>query len=192
VVGLAVCAAYALLYCRPSVKNVAAMCSMGISAYAASWVPLLVREHRTAYYLITANTFIFEYHRHINAIHPFLSQSWWLWIFRFKPDPDLTYLIANPVIVLLGLPAIGVLLWQRKPLLPALYLAHIMQWAIAIRPQTFYYYYLEAFTWLTLALAVALQNISIRRVRLDVMATGFAAAMFARWYLQWYAQFYGM
>jgi hypothetical protein len=67
-------------------------------------------------------------------------------------------------------------------LLPALYIAHLMQWAIGTKPLTFYYYYFEAFTWLTVALAVAMQGVAIRRVRLDVVATACALAVFVNWY----------
>ena len=102
---------------------------------------------------------------------------WWSWIIRFQPQPSLSYLIGNPVVGILGLFGVGVLLWQKKALLPALYFAHILQWAIAIKPLTFYYYYFEAFTWLTVASAVAMQGVTIRRVRLDVVATACAGAV---------------
>jgi dolichyl-phosphate-mannose-protein mannosyltransferase len=180
-IGLFVCIAYALVYCRPSLKAAAVMMATAIAAYAASWVPLIVREHRTAYYLLTANAFILDFQRHAKG-DPRISQMWWTWIFRLHPQPSLSYLVGNPVIGILGLAALVVLLWQRKPLLPALYFAHVMQWAIAIRPVTYYYYYFEPFTWLSVALAVAMQDITIRRVRLDVVVTGCALVAFVLWF----------
>jgi dolichyl-phosphate-mannose-protein mannosyltransferase len=181
VVGLSVCAAYAVVRCQPVFKSaiVTAIVTTGTAAmvYAASWVPLLIREHRPAYYWLAANRFIYEFHRHAEG-DPRLGEVWWSWILRFKPQPSLSYLVGNPVIATLGLVAVFVLLWRRKPLLAALYIAHVLQWAIGVKPLTFYYYYFEAFTWLTVALAVAMQGVTIRRVRLDVVATACAAAAF--------------
>jgi 4-amino-4-deoxy-L-arabinose transferase-like glycosyltransferase len=177
VFGLLVCLAYALVYHRPFLKNAILMTATAILAYAASWVPLMVREHRPPIYLLTANQFILEFHRHITA-DPRLGQSWWTWIFRFQPQPSLFYLLGNPFVGIFGLAAVAVLIWRKQPLLPALYIAHVLQWAIAIRPLTFYYHYFEAFTWLTVALAVAMQGVVLRRVRIDVVATACAAAVF--------------
>ena len=189
-VGLAVCVAYALLYRRPFIKSAVAetgtMIATALSVYAASWIPLLDREHRTADYLIRANTFIFEFHRHFKD-YPRVGQMWWTWLFRTDPQPSLFYLLGNPVIAVTGLIAVGVLLWRRQPLLPALYLAHLAQWAIGIKPITFYYYYFEAFMWLTVALAVAMQNVTVLRARIDIAVTGCASAFFVFWYLHWYA-----
>lgn len=181
-IGLLVCIAYALVDCRPFLKAASVMMATTIAAYAASWVPLIVREHRTAYYLLTANSFILEFQRHAKG-EPRISQMWWTWIFRLHPQPSLSYLVGNQVIGILGLVALVVLLWQRKPLLPALYFAHVMQWAIAIRPVTYYYYYFEPFCWLSVALAVAMQDITIRRVRLDVVVTGCALVACIFWYV---------
>ncbi len=177
IVGLLVCLAYALLYYRPFFKITAIMTATAISVYVLSWIPLLVREHRTARYFLSANAFIYEFHRHAKG-DPRLGEMWWSWIFRFHPQPSLFYLVGNPIIAIFGLAASAVLLWQKKFLLPALYIAHVAQWAIGIKPLTFYYYYFEAFTWLTVALAVAMQGVSIKRVRLDVVATASALAVF--------------
>lgn len=178
VFGLAVCLGYLVIHCRPFIKRVAMMSGAAIAAYAGSWVPLMIREHRPASYLYTANVFIFQFQRHAKG-DARVSQMWWSWLVRIQPQPSLSYLVGNPVIGVLGLMAIIVLLWRRKGLLPALYLANVLPWAIAVRPVTYYYYYLEGFCWLTVALAVALQGVAVRRVRLDVVATACAAAAFA-------------
>jgi hypothetical protein len=129
VVGLAVCTAYALVYYRSVVKNLALMAGSAIAVYVGSWVPLIVREHRNAHYLIAANTFILQFHRHATTdSRP--GEPWWTWVVRFDLQEAPMELIANPVIGILGLAAIVALLWRRRPLLPALYLAHILQWAI--------------------------------------------------------------
>jgi hypothetical protein len=156
---------------------VAAMAGAAIFVYAASWIPLIVREHRTTHYMLMANTFIYQFHRHADG-DPRIGEAWWSWIFRFQPQPSLSYLVGNPVVGVLGLAALVALLWKKQPLLPALYAAHLLQWAIGVKPLTFYYYYFEAFTWLTIALAVAMQGVTIRRVRLDVVTTACAAAAF--------------
>lgn len=182
VIGLFVCVAYALFCFRAVVRSVATMAGVAFAVYAASWIPLLIREHRPARYLLTANVFIFEFHRHPKG-DPRLGEAWWSWIFRIHPQPALSYLVGNPVIAILGLVAVFVLFWQKKPLLPALYIAHLMQWAVAIKPLTFYYYYFEAFTWLTVALAIAMQGATIRRVRLDMVITACAFIVFAHWYV---------
>jgi dolichyl-phosphate-mannose--protein O-mannosyl transferase len=182
VIGLLVCVAYALFCHKTGVKSLATMVGVACAIYAASWIPLLIREHQPARYLLTANLFIFEFHRHPKG-DPRLGEAWWSWIFRIHPQPALSYLVGNPVVAILGLVAIFVLLWQRKPLLPALYIAHVMQWVIAIKPLTFYYYYFEAFTWLTVALAIAMQGATIRRVRLDVIITACVVVVFAHWYV---------
>jgi len=51
-----------------------------------------------------------------------------------------------------------------------------LQWALAHSLPQYYYYYLDSFTWLTIALAVAMQGISFKRVRLDVVVTTCAIA----------------
>jgi hypothetical protein len=104
------------------------------------------------------------------------SDPWWAWMFRFEQHDSLSQLLANPVIASLGLLALVALLWQRKPLLPALYALHMLQWALAHSLPQYYYYYLDSFTWLTIALAVAMQGISFKRVRLDVVVTTCAIA----------------
>ncbi len=179
--GFAACLAYALIYCRSFITRAAIMAGTALSVYVGSWIPLLLREHRTAGYLLTANKFIFDFHRYAKG-DPRLGEAWWSWIVRLQPQPSLLYLLGNPVIAILGIAAVVTLLWQRKPLLPALYIAHVLPWAIAIKPLTFYYYYFEAFMWLTVALAVAMQGLAVRRVRLDVIATGCAALQFVNWF----------
>ncbi len=167
VVGLAVCAAYALVYYRPVIKGLALTAGSALTVYVGSWVPLIVREHRNAFYLFTANAYILQFHRHATT-DPRPGEPWWTWIFRLDLQEAPMELIANPVIGILGLVAITVLLWRRKPLLPALYIAHILQWAVVSYHWSHYYYYLEAFTWLTVALAVSMQDVKIGRVRLDI------------------------
>lgn len=178
-VGLAVCAAYALVYYRPALKSLALMLGSAVAVYVAGWVPLLIREHRSVQYLIAGNAFILQFHRHATN-DPRPGEPWFTWITSLNLPDAATELTANPVICILGLLAIALLLWRRKPLLPALYVAHVAQWAITSSHWQHYYYYLEAFTWLTLALAVAMQGVTIQRLRADVLVTACAASLMAQ------------
>ncbi len=166
-VGLLVCGAYALWKNKRAVANVLLMGGTAVATYAVTWIPLVVREHRGGAYLIAANRFILHFHRFaVTDSRP--GEPWFTWPITFDQQQSLTEMIANPVVASFGLVALGVLLWGRKPLLPALYVAHVMQWAIVSYHWQHYYYYLSAFTWLTLALANALQGAAMQRFKLDV------------------------
>jgi dolichyl-phosphate-mannose--protein O-mannosyl transferase len=180
--GLVVCVAYALAYYRPFLKSMAVMTASANAAYTAGWIPLLLREHRSISYLLSASAFILQFQRHAKG-DPRIGQAWSSWIIRFQPQASLSYVVANPIIAILGLVAMAVLLWRKQLLLPALYIANILPWVIAIRPVTYYYYYFEPFTWLTVALALAMQGVKFGRVRLDVVVTACTAAVFVHWYL---------
>jgi dolichyl-phosphate-mannose-protein mannosyltransferase len=185
--ALVVCGIYALLRYRGitkngvtrivAIRNFFLLAGSSLAAYIASWVPLLVREHRNLAYLVRANLYILvshaQYRQRMIDARP--SDPWWAWMFRFEQHDSLSQLLANPVIASLGLLALVALLWQRKPLLPALYALHMLQWVLAHSLPQYYYYYLDSFTWLTIALAVAMQGISFKRVRLDVLVTACAA-----------------
>jgi dolichyl-phosphate-mannose-protein mannosyltransferase len=191
--ALVVCGIYTLFHYPDVPKNAAArnagtrivvirnfllLAASSLAAYIASWIPLLVREHRNLAYLVRANLYILvshaQYRQRMIDARP--SDPWWAWMFRFEQHDSLSQLLANPVIASLGLLALVALLWQRKPLLPALYAFHMLQWVLAHSLPQYYYYYLDSFTWLTIALAVAMQGISFKRVRLDVLVTACAVA----------------
>jgi len=181
-VGLTVCGAYALVKNKRAVVDVLLMGSTAVATYAVTWIPLMVREHRSGTYLITANRFILHFHQFaVTDSRP--GEPWFTWPTMFGQQESLTEMVANPVVAAFGLVALVVLLWNRKPLLPALYVAHIMQWAIVSSHWQHYYYYLEAFTWLTMALASAMQGVTIRRLKLDVivLACALASASYPVW-----------
>ena len=179
VVGLSVCLTYSALLHYDAitrVRNAGLMGGTAVVVYFASWLPLVIREHRSLGYLIKANTYILHFHRYASSdMRP--GEPWWTWLTTFNVPEALTELTANPVIGILGLAAIAVLVWHRKLLLAALFIGHIMQWAITSSHWQHYYYYLEAFTWLTLALAVATQDVTVRRIRVDVLVTACAATL---------------
>ncbi len=176
--ALVVCGIYSLLRSRRVTKGLLLMTGSSVAAYFLSWVPLLLREHRSVAYLYAANRYILLSHAHYRQTMVDLraSDPWWAWMIRFEQKSSLMELLANPVVASLGLLALVALLWRRKPLLPALYSFHMLQWALAHALPQYYYYYLDAFTWLTIGLAVALQGVSFKRVRLDVLVTACAGS----------------
>ncbi len=187
IVALVVCGLYSLIQSRRVTRNLVVMAASSLAAYVVSWIPLLLREHRSITYLFAANRYILVSHAQYvqHMIDSRASDPWWEWIFRFEQPGGPMQLMANPVIASLGLVAIILLLWQRKPLLPALYALHILQWALAHSLPQYYYYYLDAFTWLTIGLAIAMYGLSFKRVRLDVAVT--AAALVSTLWPFWAA-----
>ena len=175
VVGLIVCSAYALVVFR-SVKRSALMIGSAIAVYFATWIPLLIREHRRLSYLVAGNTFILHFHRHATTDLR-AGEPWWTWPTTLSIPEAPMEMLANPVIAILGLAALALLLWHHKPLLPVLFLGHMAQWAVTSSHWQHYSYYLEPFTWLTLALAVALKDMTIRRMRADVLVLASAASL---------------
>ena len=174
--ALVACCLYLLFQHRHITKNLLLVAGSSLAAYVVSWIPLLIREHRSLTYLYSANHYILFSHAHYreNMIDLRPLDPWWASILRFQQQETFRQLIANPVIASLGLIALVVLLWQHKPLLPTLYTLHILQWAIVRYLPQYYYYYLDSFTWLTIALAVALCGISFKRIRLDLVVTACA------------------
>ena len=107
---------------------------------------------------------------------------------RLEPKQTLGHLVANPIIGLLGLVAVVALLVRRTDrsyILSILYLGHLGQWVVGIRPMTFYYYYFEAFSMLAPALAIAMRGLEWRKVRADVIVTAFSLLFFLYWFPTW-------
>lgn len=185
VTALVVCGIYSLVHFRRVTKGLLLMAGSSLATYAVSWVPLLVREHRSVAYLFAANRYILLSHAHYaqTMVDLRAHDPWWASMIRFEQPGGLMQLMANPVIASLGLFALVALLWQRKPLLPALYAVHIFQWALAHALPQYYYYYLDAFTWLTIGLAVAMQGVSFKQLRLDLAVTACAlgSALWPLW-----------
>lgn len=164
------------------------MWSTAVATYFITWIPLLMREHRPASYLITANAFILHYHR--TAVAPAgVAEPWWKWLVLIEPTRSSGLFVANPLISALGLTAIVMLIWcpTRSGFTPPvmLYLAHILPWALSVRPSSYYYYYFEAFTFLVIVLAMALTRISWSKARLDAITVGTALIYFVYWYPAW-------
>lgn len=188
--GLIACLIVAFLE-RVCIKSVATMLMAAFGTYLVAWLPLLIREHRPLSDIVAANQFIYHFHRHAPA-DPRLGEPWWTWILHLEPKQSLGHLVANPVIGLLGLFAVVALLLvrlanreSRSYILSLLYIGHLGQWAVGVRPQTFYYYYFEAFAVLAPALAIAMHGLEWRKIRADVVVTACSLLFFAYWYPTW-------
>ena len=185
-VGLIACLIVAVLE-RTRLGQVVLMLATTIAAYLVIWIPLLVREHRPLTYIVAANQYIYHFHRYF-PVYPGLGQPWWTWIFRLEPQQSFDFLVGNPVIGVLGLFAVVALLVKRTGtsyIISLLYLGHLGQWVVGMRPMTFYYYYFEAFSVLAPALAIALRGAEWRKVRIDVAVTALSFLFFAYWYPSW-------
>jgi dolichyl-phosphate-mannose--protein O-mannosyl transferase len=104
--------------------------------------------------------------------HPYQSH-WWQWVANWRPiwflyeKVDGAYrgvlMIGNPLTMWLGLPAViacAIWGWLRRDgsmmAAAVLYFASLALWIVAPKPVQFYYHYLLAGTFLTIALALVL------------------------------------
>lgn len=183
--GLLACLGFALYKRRllwPCVMG-----SVAFVTYCVTWIPLLIREHRPLSYLLTANLTIFRFHR---TLPPWDSgEPWWTWFLRTEQTRTFAPFLANPVIGLLGLLALGVIVLFRSKrhyiLLVILYCANILPWVLGAKAITFYHYYFEAYSVLPIALAAASERLSVYKVPLDFVLTAAAFGYFVYWYPTW-------
>jgi len=191
IVGLIACVIVAVIE-RVQLRPIMSMLAAALVTYLAIWVPLFIRERRPLAEIVSANLYVYRFHHYAPA-DPRLGEPWWTWIFRLEPKQSLAHLVANPVIGSLGLFAVVALLVNRFLLhkrgycyiLSLLYLGHLGQWVVGVRPQTFYYYYFEAFTILAPTLAVAMQRLEWRGLRADIVVTAASLLFFLYWYPTW-------
>ena len=190
-IGLVSCVLVAFIE-RSRLRPAVVFVGTAFATYLVAWIPLFVREHRSLNGIVAANLYVFRYH-HYAHVEPHFGEPWWTWIFRLEPKASLAYLMGNPVVGVLGLFAVAALLVHRfserqkgvSYIFSLLYLGHLGQWVVGVRPQTFYYYYFEAFAMLAPALALAMQSLKWRRIRADVVVTACALLFFAYWYPVW-------
>jgi len=189
-VGLIACLLVAMVE-RERLKTSFALLATCLGTYILVWLPLLIRERRPLAGILAANEYIFHFHKYLKD-DPRFSEPWWSWILRLEPKPSLGYLLANPIIGVLGLFAVAALLVYRlrgdkskSYILFLLYIGHLAQWAIGLRTLTYYYYYLESYVVLAPALAIAMQGLRWRTIRADVVVTALSLLFFAYWYPTW-------
>lgn len=156
---------------------------LSIASYLICFVPVILRQHSGIDSLYEMQVFILQFHRHTFG-SVVLNQTWYKWILRMHPEYGLFYLIANPMITIIGLVCLPIVLFCRQGrLLAILYLANLTFWAVAHRPFEYYYYYLDAFVFLCPVIAFAcLQIRSKLNVRLDAATMLTCSAGFAMYY----------
>jgi predicted membrane-bound dolichyl-phosphate-mannose-protein mannosyltransferase len=155
-IGLAV----VYLVCLKKVRKAGLVGVSAVVSYVWSWFPYL-GLHPIKFY--QAQLFIFHFHRTAtgNAV---LATPWYSWPLRSDPQPSLDYLSGNPVIVFaaLFLAAAAIAfrfrarLDARQWLVVAGSIVFWLQWAVTGRQFMFYYYFLDAMMFLSIAVALAL------------------------------------
>jgi len=140
--------------------------------YCLSFWPLCQRLHRpfTLAELAAMNRFIWQYHVNCPG-NPWLDTRWYSWIFRRTPEPALSYLMGNFVVVWGGFVALLICGWRflRNPafaegLVLLLYLVNLLQWVAIPQQRTVYYYYYPCAMFLGISLAIVLKNIMTVRI----------------------------
>ncbi len=158
--AVVVLAIICLLNCTRA-KRLLCFTAAAIATYSLGFLPLMFRDHSQRSF-VGMNLFILRFHEHA-AGNPFLAQPWYKWVFRTQPWDAMDFMVANPVITFFGLAALVVALYYKEYLLVALYAGNLALWATAARPFEYYYYYLEAFSFLAPTIAVAVWRLNLNR-----------------------------
>lgn len=176
--AVAVLAITCLLYCKQA-KRLLCFVSAAIATYSLGFVPLMLRDPSQRSF-VGMNLFILHFHEHATG-NRFMAQPWYEWVFRTQPWDAMDFMVANPVITFFGLAALVVALYYKEYLPVALYAGNLGLWATTARPFEYYYYYLEAFSFLAPAIAIALWRLNLNRklgFRPEVAIVGLALAGF--------------
>lgn len=154
-------------------------------AYCITWLPV-TGLHPLVF--LRAQLFILHYHTHFHGGPRTLYDPWYHWLIRAYPENSAAHLLANPVSIVAGLASVFVLV--RRGNLPAVaFFASWLIWPLTPRSVTYYYYFLEPLTFLSLvaALAVDQREVKIFGYRLR-LATPLAALSVA-WFVVHYPSF---
>jgi dolichyl-phosphate-mannose-protein mannosyltransferase len=127
---------------------------------------------------ITASRFILHFHQHAPG-NSSINSLWFTWVTRVQPERAMDYLTANPALTIAGVMSLVFCLIRfaqsRKfvdGVVVVIFAGCLLQWAIIGRHFSYYYYYALAFTFMTLAVPVALRhNPKVLGVRLSVVVT---------------------
>jgi dolichyl-phosphate-mannose-protein mannosyltransferase len=128
-----------------------------VAAYFVSFLPLIIRQHDRISSIIDMNLFMWHFHRYesISSGNPHYALPWYKWIFQTEPLGTLDYLVANPVVTFAGLLALIVALYYKEYVPVAVCIGSIALWASPLRAYEYYYYYLDAFSFLAPVIAIA-------------------------------------
>ena len=120
--------------------------------YLSAFLPLFGVTH-TAFSLrelVRIHAVMFRMTKSFSG-NPALYSAWYTWPFRISPVRGFSYLMGNWVVMWGGLVALAVVLWRLRReldlaglMLPLLYLANLLQWAVTPLKVPHYYYYYSA------------------------------------------------
>jgi predicted membrane-bound dolichyl-phosphate-mannose-protein mannosyltransferase len=158
--AFAIALAVVYLVCRKRVRESGLVAISAVVSYVWSWFPYLGLQPVKFW---QAQLFIFHFHRTASG-NAVLATPWYSWPLRSYPQPSLDYLLGNPVIVFTALflviaavaSRIRVRFDARQWLLVAGSVVFWLQWAVTSRQFMFYYYFLDAMVFLSIAVALAL------------------------------------
>ncbi|MHB8217809.1 MAG: phospholipid carrier-dependent glycosyltransferase [Candidatus Sulfotelmatobacter sp.] len=143
-----------------------------IATYALAFWPLCHRFQMpfTAGELISLNAFIWHYHVTCPG-NPALDSRWYSWLFRSTPEPGLSYLMGNFVVVWGGFFALLICIWRfcKSPALAEglvilFYASNLLQWVAIPQQRTVYYYYYAPAMFLGVAIAIALNRAQAQHI----------------------------
>jgi predicted membrane-bound dolichyl-phosphate-mannose-protein mannosyltransferase len=153
-------------------------------AYILTWLPL-VGLHPVRF--VQAQVYILNYHLHAIG-NPTVNDKWYHWAVRTAPEMNLNSMVANPWVTLLGVIAVVVLLRSRHVVALAA-IVFLLQWAITPRTFTYYYYYLDTLTMLSIAAAIVIGRYKLTIGKHEVRLCVPVVVLSAAWFITHYAAF---
>jgi len=180
--------AIALIVCwltirkHPEIKKAALVGFTSIGSYVVAFLPAVKFSLRE---FVRAQIYIFQFHRHPTG-NVIAAQRWYLWPLRSEPEFYINSLFGNRVIIVLG--AIAIIYLLAKPRYRLLGMAPLVfrvQWGITGRPFEFYYYFLDAMVFLSIAAALLLGEVRTRVKWFPVACV----AVCVVWFMLHYPQF---
>jgi dolichyl-phosphate-mannose-protein mannosyltransferase len=179
-IGLLV--AWLMLRKTPQIRKAAQLLASSLIAYVVALLPA-VRFRMGDF--VRAQIFIFNYHKHATGIDR-IAQSWFQWPFRTEPQFELNFLLANPIVLILGaLAVVYLLVTPNRRLLAMAPVVFYLGWAVIPRPYEYYYYFFDSVVFLSIAAAVMLSELSGKLRWFPYAAAGVATL----WFLLHYPEF---
>ena len=153
-------------------------------AYILTWLPL-VGLHPVR--LVQAQIHMLNYHLHFVG-NLAVNDKWYHWAVRTTPEMNLNSMVANPWVTLLGVIAVVVLLRSRN-IVSLAAIVFLLQWAITPRSFTYYYYYLDSLTMMSIAAAIVVGRYKLTIGRHEVRLCVPVVVLSAAWFITHYAAF---
>ncbi len=179
--ALLLVAVYAL--CSDGVLAAIKISVSSVCSYTLAWLPL-VGLHPVR--LIRAQEYMLHFHVHYAAV-PTLKDNWYHWLVRTIPENGLNHMLANPLITVVGIIAL-VALARKGEIVGLAGAVFLLQWAVIPR-DTYYYYYLDALTMMSIAAAAFVGRYKLAPRKHEVRLCVPLAILSAAWFLTHYAAF---